>query len=274
MHHKVSSKNMSQQQMLDYYKQMKDDEVTRNIKGSVEKDEQKKDETNQSLAQDTMELKVNGQGTDSIRCDKDLIDLPLLDQMKVIFLGNSGTGKSSLLNRFTTGKFHPQKVTIGQVIAEEQIKNVGVGPGRVELCIWDTAGSERFRTTTLLPMYYRRARGAIVVYDITNKQSFVDIEEKWMFEMSSHCSKIPSILLGNKFDLKSDRKVSIAEGKALAQKYGMLFMETSAKNRSIEYAMAELVIEMMNKPGDRPDLGKTIKPKGSSTKIPKNKKCC
>ena len=88
--------------------------------------------------------------------------------MKVIFLGNSGTGKSS----------------------------------RLELCIGDTAGSERFGTTTLLPIYYRRARGAIVVYDLTNNQSFVDIEKKWMLEMSSHCSKVPSILLGNKFDLK------------------------------------------------------------------------
>lgn len=271
---KVSSKNMSQQQMLDYYKQIKDDKITRNIKGMAEKEEQKKDETNQSAVEETIELKQNGQGTDAIHGDADLVHLDLLDQMKVIFLGNSGTGKSSLLKRFTTGKFHPQQVTIGQVIAEEQIKNVRVGSGRVELCIWDTAGSERFRTTALLPMYYRRARGAIVVYDITNKQSFIDIEEKWMLELSSQCPKIPSILLGNKFDLKSDREVSIVEGKALAQKYGMLFMETSAKNRSVEYAMAELVIEMMNKPGDKPDVGNTIKPKGRNIKLPKNKKCC
>ena len=93
--------------------------------------------------------------------------------------------------------------------------------------IWDTAGQERFRTIT--KSYYRGSNGIVVVYDITNRESFENVK-MWMTEVDTLASAdVCRLIVGNKSDLSDKRQVSVEEGEALAREYGIPFMETSAK---------------------------------------------
>jgi len=103
-----------------------------------------------------------------------------------------------------------------------------INGSQVKLQIWDTAGQERFRTIT--SSYYRGAHGIIVVYDVTNYESFGNVR-KWLQEINRYSNEnVQKILVGNKCDMNFDRKVSFAEGKDLADEMGLIFMETSAKS--------------------------------------------
>ena len=120
---------------------------------------------------------------------------------KVILVGNSGVGKSSLLVRFAddtfTDNFMP---TIG---VDFKIRNNEVDGKVIKLQIWDTAGQERFKT--IISSYYKGAHGIIVTYDITDRESFSAIQT-WMAEVEKNCSdNISRILVGNKCDLESQR---------------------------------------------------------------------
>ena len=119
----------------------------------------------------------------------------------MLLIGNSGVGKSSLLVRFAedifTDNFMP---TIG---VDFKIKTVDVDSKQIKLQIWDTAGQERFKTIT--SSYYKGAHGIIVVYDITDRESFSNIQT-WMAEVEKHASdNISRILVGNKCDLEGQR---------------------------------------------------------------------
>lgn len=110
---------------------------------------------------------------------------------------------------------------------------------------WDTAGQERFRTIT--NGYYRGADGILIVYDLTDRDSFDNVNI-WYDEMSRSVNqKVVSILIGNKIDMDSRRVVSTAEGKALADKYNMPFAETSAKSgQNVNSVFEDLVDKVMN----------------------------
>jgi len=96
------------------------------------------------------------------------------------------------------------------------------------LQIWDTAGQERFRTIT--SSYYRGAHGIIVVYDVTNPESFNNVQ-KWLQEIDRYaCENVHKLLVGNKADMASERKVSTDDGRDFAESLGLEFLETSAKN--------------------------------------------
>jgi Ras-related protein Rab-1A len=103
----------------------------------------------------------------------------------------------------------------------------------IKLQIWDTAGQERFRTLTA--SYYRGAHGIIIVYDVTDRETFENVRQ-WMHEIERFANdNVCKVLVGNKCDLDDRRKVSTAEGQELAQSYGIPFLETSAKmNLSVE----------------------------------------
>ena len=145
---------------------------------------------------------------------------------KVLLIGNSGVGKSSLLVRFVDDHFHDNFMpTIG---VDFKIKTVDVDGKVVKLQIWDTAGQDRFKTIT--SSYYRGAHGIIVTYDITDRDSFAKVSE-WMSEIDKHSVDNPSrILVGNKKDLEDQRKVDYNEAKELADHFNIRFLETSAKN--------------------------------------------
>mmetsp|Transcript_85033 Transcript_85033/g.147538 ORF Transcript_85033/g.147538 Transcript_85033/m.147538 type:complete len:202 (-) Transcript_85033:118-723(-) len=145
--------------------------------------------------------------------------------VKLLLLGDSAVGKSSLLMRTCEGRFDSNFVlTIGVDFKWKQVERNG---RKLRLQVWDTAGQERFRTIT--PAYYRAAMGVVITYDITDKASF-DHVEYWIKQLDQHGNEdVQRILVGNKSDLADLRKVSAEQGQALAQQFGMAFFETSAK---------------------------------------------
>ena len=128
--------------------------------------------------------------------------------LKILLIGNSGVGKSCLLmryveNNFTTNFFN----TIG---VDFKMKTIPIADKEVKLQIWDTAGQERFRTITC--NYYRGAHGVVIVYDITDRESFESVKN-WMVEIEKYAQEnVNKLLIGNKCDLTAKRQVSPEEG--------------------------------------------------------------
>lgn len=161
--------------------------------------------------------------------------------IRLLLLGDSAVGKSSLLRRFCDNEFHANFViTIGVDFKCKEVQHNGQ---RLRLQVWDTAGQERFRTIT--PAYYRAAMGVVIVYDVTDHGTFDQIEY-WLRQLDQHADlAIQRILVGNKSDLDS-RKVTTEAGQALAERFGMAFFETSAKTgEGVEEAflhMTDLIV--------------------------------
>ncbi|KAI8350784.1 ras-related protein rab-4B-like protein [Mortierella sp. GBAus27b] len=143
--------------------------------------------------------------------------------LKFLVTGDSGTGKSCLLHQFVENKFKEGAThTIG---VEFGSRIVTIGKNQVKLQIWDTAGQERFRSVTR--NYYRGAAGALLVYDISNRASFMNIS-RWIADARKLAGvDISLMLVGNKRDLE-DREVSFSEASRFAQENEMAFLETSA----------------------------------------------
>ncbi|XP_010482045.1 PREDICTED: ras-related protein RABA4c-like [Camelina sativa] len=143
---------------------------------------------------------------------------------KVVLIGDSAVGKSQLLARFSRNEFSIEsKATIG---VEFQTRTLEIDHKTIKAQIWDTAGQERYRAVT--SAYYRGAVGAMLVYDITKRQSF-DHVARWLEELRGHADKnIALMLIGNKTDLGSLRAVTTEDAKEFAQRENLFFMETSA----------------------------------------------
>jgi Ras-related protein Rab-5C len=155
-------------------------------------------------------------------------------QFKLVLLGDSAVGKSSLVLRFVKKQFFEyQESTIGAAFLTQTIQ---LSDAIVKFEIWDTAGQERYHS--LAPMYYRGAAAAVVVYDITNRQSFLRAKS-WIKELQRQGN--PSIVIalaGNKLDLADGgRQVDTEEARSYADENGILFVETSAKTN---HMVAEL----------------------------------
>jgi len=144
---------------------------------------------------------------------------------KMIFVGDQGTGKTCILNRFATNQFDEQyQTTIG---LDFQSKNVSIHDQDVRLLLYDTAGQEKFRS--LIPMYIRESNIILLVYDITRKESFNNIPKWFSDVLNIKSNEAIYVLVGNKIDLKDERKVSYEEGKKLADEKNIIFEEVSAK---------------------------------------------
>ena len=148
-----------------------------------------------------------------------------LIKLKLIVVGNQGTGKTSILNRFVSETFDENyQATIG---LDFHSKNITIHDQDVRLIIYDTAGQEKFRS--LIPMYIREAQIILFIYDISDKESFDSIP-KWIQQVNDVINKeVVFALIGNKLDLESNRKVTFEEGKKLAEKNNYVFQEVSAK---------------------------------------------
>ncbi|KAL8146084.1 ras-related protein Rab2BV-like [Apium graveolens] len=166
---------------------------------------------------------------------------------KIVLIGDSGVGKSNILSRFTRNEFCLEsKSTIGVEFATRTLQIDGK---TVKAQIWDTAGQERYRAIT--SAYYRGAVGAFIVYDITKRQTFDNVQ-RWLRELRDHAdSNIVLMMAGNKSDLKHLRAVAEQDGQALAEKEGLSFLETSAlEAQNIEQAFQTVLTEIyhiMNK---------------------------
>ncbi|CAL9073713.1 ras-related protein [Musa troglodytarum] len=143
---------------------------------------------------------------------------------KVVLIGDSAVGKSQLLARFSRNEFSiDSKATIG---VEFQTRTITIDHKIIKAQIWDTAGQERYRAVT--SAYYRGAVGAMLVYDITKRQSF-DHMARWLEELRGHTDRnIVIMLIGNKSDLGTLRAVPTDDAKEFAQRENLFFMETSA----------------------------------------------
>jgi len=156
---------------------------------------------------------------------------------KLIIIGDSGVGKSSVLSQYVDQTFINSHIsTIG---VDFKITNVNIGDKIAKLQIWDTAGQERFRTITT--NYYRGAHGIILVYDVTNRESFDNIVN-WVDNIERYSKNPRLILIGNKTDLPNKRVVSYEEALDYSNSLGLSFLETSAKNNlNIEDIFTKLV---------------------------------
>ena len=146
--------------------------------------------------------------------------------LKYIIIGDPSVGKSNILLKYAHNKFtNEYQATIG---VEFGAKNLTLDGKIFRIQIWDTAGQENFRSITRA--YYKNSVCAIVTYDITNRNSFENVQD-WIDEVKSQTPKeILLVLVGNKIDLENERVVSFDEGKKLSKNNDMLFFETSAKN--------------------------------------------
>ncbi|XP_027064741.1 ras-related protein YPT3 [Coffea arabica] len=160
---------------------------------------------------------------------------------KLVLIGDSGVGKSNLLSRFTRNEFNLEsKSTIG---VEFATRSLNVDSKVIKAQIWDTAGQERYRAIT--SAYYRGAVGALLVYDVTRRSTFENVE-RWLRELRDHTDpNVVVMLIGNKSDLRHLVAVSTEDGKALAERESLFFMETSAlEATNVENAFAEVLTQI------------------------------
>jgi Ras-related protein Rab-1A len=179
---------------------------------------------------------------------------------KVVVVGNSGAGKTCLLRRFADDTFEDTyQATVG---VDFKFKTIQANQDtKVKIQVWDTAGAERFRHITAA--YYRGAHGIAIVYDTTDAESLAAVES-WHTEVNQYLdTSTKRILIGNKCDLNDSRKVSQEEGKLMAEKFCMLFAETSAKTAAnVDEAFKTLACDVL---ASMPKKEKKEVPKSTST---------
>jgi Ras-related protein Rab-1A len=168
---------------------------------------------------------------------------------KLLLIGDSGVGKSCLLLRFADDSYIDSYIsTIG---VDFKIRTVEQDGKTIKLQIWDTAGQERFRTIT--SSYYRGAHGIIIVYDVTDEESFNNVKQ-WLSEIDRYASdNVNKLLVGNKCDLTESRAVSYETAKAFADEIGIPFMETSAKDSTnVEQAFMAMASSIKDRMASQP----------------------
>ena len=195
---------------------------------------------------------------------------------KVLLLGNSNVGKSSLFLRFVDDIWNDTFVpTIG---VDFKIKTFNIDSKKIKMQIWDTAGQERFKN--IIASYYRGAHGILLLYDVTDKDSFKNLSN-WLIEIEKNASKnVLKVLIGNKCDLEDKRLVTFNQGKEFADTYGLKFIETSAKknlnvNEAFETLGRELMIASADKKVNKTkDTKKISVAKAQDLNVQKKGGCC
>ena len=187
---------------------------------------------------------------------------------KILILGDSTVGKTCFLTRYADNTFQEnQLATLG---VDYKLKNIKMEDGNiVKLQIWDTAGQDRFHSLTR--NYFKGAHGIILLYDITTQSSFDNVS-KWIKQIKEDASeKVVIILVGNKIDLEHKRAIPTEEGEKIAEDFGLIFFECSAKTgKNINEAFNELI---------KKTVANFSKPAGKGQKLKQNrsdgsKGCC
>lgn len=167
---------------------------------------------------------------------------------KIVFAGSSCAGKSSIIKRFTEYSF--DEIHLSTVGIDFRLKTIICNDKTIKLQIWDTAGQERFRT--IISSYYRGAHAIVIVYDVTDRESFASINY-WIAEVKKYTDDdIPILLIGNKIDLDTSnyqtRKITEIEAKKYANSHRCMFVETSAKdNTNIDECFTKIVSTLIDK---------------------------
>ena len=198
-------------------------------------------------------------------------------QFKFIIIGDAAVGKSCIMLNFIEKAFRSEHdLTIGVEFGSKIIDCNGT---KIKLQIWDTAGSESFKSITRA--YYRSAAGCILVYDITKRESFNHVSE-WLSEAYLHGNSGLSVtLVGNKSDLESNRAVSFEEGASFAKDNGIGFLESSAlKGENISESFQETAERILKRIQDgsidlnSQNVGVIVKNPPTVKKIPTSSSCC
>jgi len=194
---------------------------------------------------------------------------------KLLLIGDSGVGKSCLLLRFADHTYTESYIsTIG---VDFKIRTIDLDGKTIKLQIWDTAGQERFRTIT--SSYYRGAHGIIVVYDVTDAESFSNVKQ-WLNEIDRYASEnVNKLLVGNKCDLKTKKVVDFETAKDFADKLNIQFLETSAKAATnVEKAFltmaAEIKASVAVQPTTKGPGGKSSVTVSGAEVNPNSRGCC
>jgi len=191
---------------------------------------------------------------------------------KLVFLGDESVGKTSIITRFMYDHFDDTyQATIG---IDFLSKTMYLEDRVVRLQLWDTAGQERFRS--LIPSYIRDSSVAIVVYDITNKTSFINTN-KWIDDVrDERGDNVVIMLVGNKTDLQDDRQVTATEGEEKAKELNVMFTETSAKSGdNIKQLFRQVATNLpgMDETSNDDTKGKNVEIKPEEKETPKGG-CC
>lgn len=169
---------------------------------------------------------------------------------KILLIGNSGVGKSSLLTQFTDQKFRNNSLTT--IGVDFRIVTYKTNDNKIiKLQVWDTSGQIRYSSIT--NSYYRGSNGIIMVFDVTDRVSFTNLESYWIEQIGRYCTKrlgddlmpIPILLVGNKSDLVDRRDVSYQEAMEFANSFEIEYIETSAKeNTNVEKSFHRLATKI------------------------------
>lgn len=159
---------------------------------------------------------------------------------KAIAIGDGGVGKTSIIRRYVHNQFDEKyKKTIGVAHA---VKRANIKDTQITLTLWDTGGQELF--DCVRPQYYRGSNGVLVVYDVTNRESFEHLD-KWLKDIYDQCGNIPIILVANKIDLTNEKVIPREEGERYALKKNLTFYETSAKTGKMIVDVLEKLARLM-----------------------------
>lgn len=186
---------------------------------------------------------------------------------KILIIGNSSVGKTSFLFRYADDSF--TSAFVSTVGIDFKVKTVIRREKRMKLQIWDTAGQERYRTITTA--YYRGAMGFILMYDVTNEESFNSVQD-WVTQIKTYSwDNAQVILVGNKSDMEAERVVTYDRGKQLADQLGLEFFETSAKeNINVKNVFERLVDIICDKMADSLDSDPSMSKAGKGTRLTDN----
>ena len=194
-----------------------------------------------------------------------------IDKINIITLGNSSVGKTSLIQRYVDEIFKDTLATIG---FNTKFKTKILSNGeKLKVYFYDTSGQEKYNSLSF--NYIKNCHGILLMYDISNKKSFIKIKD-WLNNIFEHKDKdFPILLLGNKCDLEEKREVTKEEGDQLAKELKLNFYETSNKdNINIEKAITELIEMVYKKLGKEFEGFETDQVKLEKSKnIKKGKKC-
>ncbi|GIY10610.1 ras-related protein Rab-3 [Caerostris darwini] len=209
------------------------------------------------------------------RWQKDAADQNFDYMFKILIIGNSSVGKTSFLFRYAEDAF--TSAFVSTVGIDFKVKTVFRQDKRVKLQIWDTAGQERYRTITTA--YYRGAMGFILMYDVTNEESFNSVRD-WVTQIKTYSwDNAQVVLVGNKCDMEDERVVSTERGKQLSDQLGLEFFETSAKeNLNVKVVFERLVDIICDKMSESLDSDPTLVVSSKGTRLnehtsPSNANC-
>jgi Ras-related protein Rab-1A len=194
-------------------------------------------------------------------------------KFKIIVIGESRVGKTSLIKRYTKDQFGGVYLTT--VGIDFQDKTIEIEDKKVKLQVWDTAGQERFRNVA--KNYFQSSNGFLLVFDITDKESFQKLNDFWMDQLNMHApKKAKSVLVGNKSDLAGQRQVSIEDAEEFAKNNNLKYYEVSAKEGT---KVVELFFYLANEiyqshTYEENNYNKNITLKKEKSKKKDKKKCC